>query len=376
MRKLIPITISLLLLLGTATLAASRRQHVLTEFQLSPDMASLINRRATDSPLRLQVLVLDLKHFEVYFHDDQVVRLRDKSEPNPVYRKLLLLEKGHYLLEYTFYDTRDKRFELLACSVRVDKSRPQDPVVVPLRLTSLSHDNLDKVRRTVLYNPGRPETAFNDQMIWERVEEYSLRNPEQWPSLYAKLKIASHDIQASAYSLVRLQARYNYSYPPLMYPDYIPEVFISRNLYLQNARRLPWVVTDRLFKMAVHVDNITLLTKKWDTDALSPKAQKDLLKRVDKEARDIRRIGQFLYLKEIFDTPFDKDIYMTNLGDLQLNQLQERLISLGENLQSVVMSSFFSASSSANQAIRLGSLNPDEVAEQIRIIIRMARKKL
>lgn len=378
MRKLLPITISLLLLLllGAAAMAASRRQHVVAEFRLSPEMVSLINRRATDSPLRLQVLVLDLKHFEVYFHDDQPVRLRDKSDTNPVYRKLLLLGKGHYLLEYTFYDTRDKRFELLACSVQAGKSRPENQIVLPFRLTSLSHGNLDKLSRNVLYNPGRPETAFNDQMLWERVEGYSLRNPEQWSSLFARLKIASRNLDASAFSLTLLQVRYNYAYSPIMYPDYFPETFIRRDLNLQNAQRLPWVITDRLLKMTVHADNIALLSKKWNSTPLPPKTQRDLLKRIDKEAREIRRIGQFLYFKDIFDTSFNKKAYQARMASLSPSELQQHLGRLSDDLQNILTNTFFRPSASRTQATHLSGANPDVLAEQMRIITRIARKEL
>lgn len=324
--------------------AAAPRHHLLAEFRLAPAVCELATATGTDSPLQLQILALNLKG-SVYYQDTiELKQVSPSAADGCVYQHRLLLEKGDYLLQFLFFHRAQDRFELV---VRNFSSRGAGETTLILPVNGLSGRDFNRNRRALIYQESHPEKAFKDHMLWFRVKYLSRRNSEQWPDLFARLKVLSGSAGLSLIERSRLSGPF------------------AEDVY-----------HDRLFEIAVRADSVRYLAEQWQNGQVAgDEAERDLLRSMDKEAKGIQKTGRSLSVPQHKMTRQARDDFEMTFRSLPLPRQREAMVELAGQLQNAVEKFFFSPHTTSVEDSIAGR-DPLELAAQVRTAAGLARKAL
>jgi hypothetical protein len=324
--------------------AATPRHHLLAEFRLAPAVCSLAAATGTDSPLQLQILALNLKGSVYYQETIELKPVSPSTADGCVYRHRLLLEKGEYLLQFLFFHRTQDRFELIA---RNFSARGGGETTLVLPVNGLSGRDFNQHRRVLIYQESHPEKAFQDHMLWFRVKYLSRRKSEEWPDVFARLKVLCGDAR----------------------------LFLIERSGLSGSLA-PDVYHDRLFEIAVRADSVRYLADQWKSGQVAgAEAEKDLLRSMDKEAKGIQAAGRSLSVPRRKMTRQAREDFETAFRGLPLPQQREAMLDLAGQLQVGVEKYFFSPHTTSVEDSIAGR-DPLELAARVRTAAGLARKSL
>jgi len=377
-KKIFPVLLITLLLLTITSTAAKKRQSVLAEFMLSPELCNELAERALYDPIHLQVVVLNLSKGYVYFHSDYDLQLRSKQgkKPDCTYKELFTLDRGEYLFEFLFYDTLKDRFEVRIMGLKVEKNKRYSQLKIFSHVDALSHKHFKRHRKTFIYNPSRPNTVFYDHMLWLTIQHQAKRSPELWDDLFTRIKIQSTDINYSALGRMQLNQRYS-NWDADYWDRYLGRWPSSRTIRFRedNRTRLAFAVTEKLFQIAVRTDNAAYLTSKWVNEGFhNVKEERSLLKNIRKEAKQVYTYCRFLYVDEILERDFDKKAFDRTFTSLSAGEKKQKLHKLVQDLEEEVEDVFYGGKTTSVNF--LSSDTPLILAQKIERAAKIIRKSI
>ena len=337
-------------------MAGKIKQSVMLEVEFSGELAKIIDDRSYGEPIRCQVLLLHLHKGFVYFHSDYSLQTRYESEGRPegLFRELLSLDKGEYLLQLLVYDTLDDLFTLRAMEILADPGKSAKQMSVNFRVDGLGYDKFQKRKKHLIYNPGRSEELFADHMLWLNIRKISKRPRELWDDIYIKYKILASEMNYSA-----------------LHREYVTRRYSGRG----PSGHLAFAVMEKIFQIVLHTDNINYLASEIPReDSNQPKVRKSLLKEISKNASWVDNYCSFLYVDRQLGFSLDRKEFKQMFTGLDNEHRLKFFEELVKDLSRIVKDMFF-----GGQTVQLNALSsetPQTLANKIEMASGILRKNL
>lgn len=333
--------LSLILSIGVGCAwGAAPSHHVLLQFDLAPTLLV-----AAGADLRLQLVIINLDGYVAFRETASLAASGSSSDDVLTYEKLVLLPRGEYLVEGLFFDPGRDTWEVVAAPIRLDKKSPRE-AAVRLSLDQLSQTGYRSRQRVLEFNPDRLGRLFFDHMLWDRIRYGSLREPEEWGDVFARIKMLAADLNFSPFAQNWQEQT---AFAP---PDFL----------------VPYVVADRIFDMTVRADNLRFLHREMERSASpgGPDPRK-VFTAMDDEAGDFMASYRRLNMAELFGGSWDKSAFKTESRRLDGPACRTQLAELILWLWTAVERNFYTANQRVS-AERLALEDPGVLAEKIRLV--------
>jgi len=333
--------LSLILSIGVGCAwGAAPSHHVLLQFDLAPTLLV-----AAGADLRLQLVIINLDGYVAFRETASLAASGSSSDDVLTYEKLVLLPRGEYLVEGLFFDPGRDTWEVVAAPIRLDKKSPRE-AAVRLSLDQLSQTGYRSRQRVLEFNPDRLGRLFFDHMLWDRIRYGSLREPEEWGDVFARIKMLAADLNFSPFAQNWQEQT---AFAP---PDFL----------------VPYVVADRIFDMTVRADNLRFLHREMERSASpgGPDPRK-VFTAMDDEAGDFMASYRRLNMAELFGGSWDKSAFKTESRRLDGPACRTQLAELIPWLWTAVERNFYTANQRVS-AERLALEDPGVLAEKIRLV--------
>ncbi|HOS99806.1 MAG TPA: hypothetical protein PLY66_02275 [Acidobacteriota bacterium] len=333
--------LSLILSIGVGCAwGAAPSHHVLLQFDLAPTLLV-----AAGADLRLQLVIINLDGHVAFRETASLAASGSSSDDVLTYEKLVMLPRGEYLVEGLFFDPGRDTWEVVAAPIRLDKKSPRE-ATVRLSLDQLSQTGYRSRRRVLEFNPDRLGRLFFDHMLWDRIQYGSIRETEEWGSVFARIKMLAADLNFSPFAQ---NWQKQTAYAP---PDFL----------------LPYVVADRIFDMTVRADNLRFLRREMQRSG-SPGGPdpRRVFTAMDDEAGDFMASYRRLNMAELFGGSWDKSAFKTESLRLDGSACRTQLAELIPWLWTAVERNFYTAHQHVSTE-RLALEDPGVLAEKIRLV--------